>query len=242
MCRMRIRVPEQWWGDYLALLGAARDRRARDPGARPGGRLGRARALCRATGSTIPSSAWSTAIRRLPQRPGHAHGTHDPFPGAARRRRGQGHGRGRRRSRRDRGRPARQPRLPAVRPQSHRGLRARRRWSASTTSIDHACRRTPAASGGSTIQLRENCCVGIPRHPDVLLGRDHQSRRPGSATRCSARSPSSPTASAWPRPARSCRPRWRSSPAATRAANAPFVNQVFLGIPAAPARPRPTAG
>ena len=24
MCRMRIRVPEQWWGDYLALLGAAR--------------------------------------------------------------------------------------------------------------------------------------------------------------------------------------------------------------------------
>ena len=24
MCRMRIRVPEQWWGDYLATLGAAR--------------------------------------------------------------------------------------------------------------------------------------------------------------------------------------------------------------------------
>ena len=24
MCRMRIRVPEQWWGDYLAMLGAAR--------------------------------------------------------------------------------------------------------------------------------------------------------------------------------------------------------------------------
>lgn len=24
MCRMRIRVPEQWWGDYLALVGAAR--------------------------------------------------------------------------------------------------------------------------------------------------------------------------------------------------------------------------
>ena len=21
MCRMRIRVPEQWWGDYLAMLG-----------------------------------------------------------------------------------------------------------------------------------------------------------------------------------------------------------------------------
>ena len=24
MCRMRIRVPEQWWGDYLAEIGAAR--------------------------------------------------------------------------------------------------------------------------------------------------------------------------------------------------------------------------
>lgn len=24
MCRLRIRVPEQWWGDYLALIGAAR--------------------------------------------------------------------------------------------------------------------------------------------------------------------------------------------------------------------------
>ena len=24
MCRMRIRVPEQWWGDYLAAMGAAR--------------------------------------------------------------------------------------------------------------------------------------------------------------------------------------------------------------------------
>src|SRR3954453_22604781 len=24
MCRLRIRVPEQWWGDYQALIGAAR--------------------------------------------------------------------------------------------------------------------------------------------------------------------------------------------------------------------------
>ena len=23
MCRMRIRVPDQWWGDYLAMVGAA---------------------------------------------------------------------------------------------------------------------------------------------------------------------------------------------------------------------------
>ena len=24
MCRLRIRVPDQWWGDYLAMMGAAR--------------------------------------------------------------------------------------------------------------------------------------------------------------------------------------------------------------------------
>src|SRR4030067_2896816 len=24
MCKLRIRVPNQWWGDYLALIGAAR--------------------------------------------------------------------------------------------------------------------------------------------------------------------------------------------------------------------------
>jgi N-methylhydantoinase B len=34
MCRLRIRVPEQWWGDYLALLGAVRvgERRMLDLG------------------------------------------------------------------------------------------------------------------------------------------------------------------------------------------------------------------
>ena len=29
MCRRRIRVPEQWYGDYLAMLGAARIGEAR---------------------------------------------------------------------------------------------------------------------------------------------------------------------------------------------------------------------
>jgi N-methylhydantoinase B len=24
MCQLRIRVPEQWWGDFLAMVGAAR--------------------------------------------------------------------------------------------------------------------------------------------------------------------------------------------------------------------------
>ncbi|MDO8209559.1 hydantoinase B/oxoprolinase family protein [Conexibacter sp. CPCC 206217] len=38
MCRLRIRVPEQWWGDYLALLGAVRigERRLLELGAELG--------------------------------------------------------------------------------------------------------------------------------------------------------------------------------------------------------------
>src|SRR4051794_23060241 len=45
MCRRRIRVPDQWYGDYLAMLGAARigERRGKQGGARAGG--GTARAL-----------------------------------------------------------------------------------------------------------------------------------------------------------------------------------------------------
>ena len=38
MCRLRIRVPEQWWGDYLALVGAVRigERRLLELGAEVG--------------------------------------------------------------------------------------------------------------------------------------------------------------------------------------------------------------
>jgi N-methylhydantoinase B len=38
MCKLRIRIPEQWWGDYLALLGAARvgERRLLELGAEVG--------------------------------------------------------------------------------------------------------------------------------------------------------------------------------------------------------------
>ena len=31
MCKLRIRVPDQWWGDYLALLGAVRVGERREP-------------------------------------------------------------------------------------------------------------------------------------------------------------------------------------------------------------------
>ena len=81
MCRLRIRVPDQWWGDYLALVGAAR--------------IGEQRVLELADEFGWDmlerySEAWFgyserkmvEAIGRLPT--GKVRGTskHDPFPGA----------------------------------------------------------------------------------------------------------------------------------------------------------------
>src|SRR5215813_6236674 len=54
MCRLRIRVPAQWWGDYQALIGAARigERELLALGAEIGW------PATPPTGSTIPSSGW----------------------------------------------------------------------------------------------------------------------------------------------------------------------------------------
>lgn len=80
MCRMRIRVPDQWWGDYLAMLGA--------------GRVGER--LMVELGQEIGwdvldeyRDAWfdysercmEDAIRRLPRASVVRSSTHDPFPG-----------------------------------------------------------------------------------------------------------------------------------------------------------------
>lgn len=80
MCRMRIRVPEQWWGDYLAMLGAARI------GERELAALGNEMGW-----DTLDSfsTQWfdyserrvDAAIRKLPNGIGRGQSTHDPFPG-----------------------------------------------------------------------------------------------------------------------------------------------------------------
>jgi N-methylhydantoinase B len=80
MCRRRIRVPEQWYGDYLAALGAARiaERRLKE--------------LCSQYGlPTVKSlvGEWfdyserrmEQAIRRLPSGTLDGFSTHDPYPG-----------------------------------------------------------------------------------------------------------------------------------------------------------------
>jgi N-methylhydantoinase B len=80
MCRMRIRVPDQWWGDYLAMVGAAR--------------IGERELL--AIGREIGwdaledhASAWfdysearmTLALGQLPNATAMRSSTHDPLPG-----------------------------------------------------------------------------------------------------------------------------------------------------------------
>ncbi|HWL67724.1 MAG TPA: hydantoinase B/oxoprolinase family protein [Geminicoccus sp.] len=80
MCRARIRVPEQWWGDYLATLGAVRI------GERELLQLGREvgwETLEQyATGwFDYSEQKMVEAIRRLPSGKVTVHSAHDPFPG-----------------------------------------------------------------------------------------------------------------------------------------------------------------
>ena len=80
MCRSRIRVPEQWYGDFLAGLGAARiaERRLEE--------------LCAHYGVDVIRDAirelfdyserrMDQAIRKLPSGTLHGSSTHDPYPG-----------------------------------------------------------------------------------------------------------------------------------------------------------------
>ena len=80
MCKLRIRVPEQWWGDYLALLGAVRvgERRMLELG----------RDLGWDTLDDFVTewfdygeSAMRAAVRELPSGKVDVVTRHDPFPG-----------------------------------------------------------------------------------------------------------------------------------------------------------------
>ena len=80
MCMMRIRVPEQWRGDYLAALGAARigERELLAMGAEVGWDT-----LEEYVGAWFDYSEerMIAVIRRLPSRRATAVSVHDPFPG-----------------------------------------------------------------------------------------------------------------------------------------------------------------
>jgi N-methylhydantoinase B len=80
MCRRRIRVPEVWYGDYLATVGAARigERRLAEVIARYG--VDTIRAF---VGEWLDYSerCIEQAIRKLPAARLHARSRHDPIPG-----------------------------------------------------------------------------------------------------------------------------------------------------------------
>jgi N-methylhydantoinase B len=79
LCQMRIRVPEQWWGDYLATLGAARV--AECEILKLGVEYGwdRFHALERAW-FDYSEARMIAAIRKLPAGTAAAENMHDPFP------------------------------------------------------------------------------------------------------------------------------------------------------------------
>ena len=165
MCEPRIRVPEQWWGDYLAVLGAARIGERELLRSRPRGRLGHARRH---------AEAWFDYSERADDR-------RDPPPAE--------------RPARSAPATIRSPGVPEGIPIGSRSrstprparievdLRDNPDCQPCGLNLSEACARTAAMIGvfngiadhtvppnaGSfrrlSIHLRENCVVGIPRHP-----------------------------------------------------------------------------
>lgn len=165
LCEMRIRVPEQWRGDYLASLGAARvgERElialAREIG------WDRLEALVEAW-FDYSERMMRLAIGKLPSGIATGRTMHDPFPGTP-----------------PDGIPIEA--IVTVEPEAERisiDLRNNIDCLPNGLNLSEACARTAAMVGtfnslgltvptnaGSfrrlTVRLRENCVVGIPRHP-----------------------------------------------------------------------------
>lgn len=165
MCEVRIRVPEQWRGDYLAALGAARigERGLLALGAELGWD---ALDHFAAAWFDYSESRMASAIAQLPSGTASVTSTHDPFPGTP-------------------------PEGVAIRSTIHVDAPAGRievdltdnpdclpcglnlseacaRTSALVgvfNSIDHSVPKNAGAFRRVTVKLRENCVVGIPRHP-----------------------------------------------------------------------------
>lgn len=165
MCQMRIRVPEQWHGDYLAMIGAARigEHELLDLGSELGWNT-----LEAFTDEWLRYSEqrMREAIQRLPEGSVERMSRHDPFPGTP---------------------PDGIPVRVKVTTHPNEGwievdLRENVDCLPCGMNLSEACARTAAMVGvfnsidhtvpknsGSCervkVLLRENCVVGIPRHP-----------------------------------------------------------------------------
>ncbi|MFC3229478.1 hydantoinase B/oxoprolinase family protein [Marinibaculum pumilum] len=165
MCRMRIRVPEQWWGDYLAMVGAAR--------------IGERELMALAAevgwdALEAHTKAWFDyseermvkALKQIPSGTAEWTSTHDHFPGTP-----------------ETGIPvnvkvqvdAEAGRIEVDMTDNLDNLpcglnlsEACARTSAMVgiyNSIDHTVPKNAGAHRRISIKLREGCVVGIPKHP-----------------------------------------------------------------------------
>ena len=165
ICMMRIRVPEQWHGDYLAELGAARigERELLALGAEVGWEV--LEAYVRAW-FDYSEESMIAALQRLPSGRARGKSVHDPFPGTP---------------------PEGIPVQATVTVDSEAATievdyRDNIDCIPCGFNLSEACAKTAAMVGifnslGLTIppnagsfrriklHLRENCVVGIPRHP-----------------------------------------------------------------------------
>ena len=183
MCRLRIRVPDQWWGDYQALIGAARvgERELLALGAELGWD-----ALDEHARDWFDYSEkrMAAAIARLPGGRAIRQSTHDPFPGT----------------------PSDGVTIKvsvAVDPIAGRiavdlcenpdclpnGMNVTEANASSAvmigifSSLGEVVPRNAGSYRRITIRLRENCCVGIPRHPaSCSLSTTNLASKIGNAT------------------------------------------------------------
>jgi N-methylhydantoinase B len=231
MCEARIRVPEQWRGDYLAMVGAARigERELLAMGAELGFDELRARSH---EWLDYSEQRMIAALRRMPAGVASARTRHDPSPGA----------------------PDGIPVHAEVRldPDAARveiDLRDNPDTFPCGLNLSEACARTSAMIGlfnsipdsvptnaGSLrridVQLRRGCVVGIPEHPtSASVATTNVADRVTSAVQMAIASLADRVGMA--------EPGGFGAPSAAvisgrdaRAGGAPYVNQIFLMLTA----------
>ena len=241
MCRRRIRVPEMWYGDYLA-------RSARRGSASAGCRAGRAvrrrdaRGSSSPSGSTTPSGAWPRRSASCPRAGCVAASCHDPLPGLPEGSRSVKVD-DRSRGGADRGRPPRQPRLRARRDQPLRGAcHQRRHHRRSSTPRPDDVPRNAGSFRRIEVLLREGCVVGVPRIPHSGSLATTNVAQPGDQPGPGRVRPARRRATGWPRAAGHAAPATRCSAGPTRERRRRTSTSSSSATTAGPARRPATAG